>query len=198
MSIYQFIPSKPSQNKFPTFVTWRDGFSENEIAEIISICEHNHELVDAVVGKNDVDSEVRRTKVAWIKNVENTSWIYDRIAYIARSLNSEFYNFDLYGFVEDFQYTFYSEEFKGHYDWHYDMSKFTDVQRKFSIVLQLSSPEEYEGGDLLIKSGNLDEIVLKEKGLIAAFPSYTLHSVTPVTKGERRTLVIWVAGPPFK
>jgi len=30
------------------------------------------------------------------------------------------------------------------------------------------------------------------------FPSYTLHEVTPVTKGTRYTLVGWVHGPAFK
>ena len=30
------------------------------------------------------------------------------------------------------------------------------------------------------------------------FPSYVLHEVTPVTKGERYSLVAWLTGKPFK
>ena len=41
-------------------------------------------------------------------------------------------------------------------------------------------------------------IVKRERGLVAAFPSYALHRVTPVTRGIRKTIVVWVSGPPFK
>jgi PKHD-type hydroxylase len=36
------------------------------------------------------------------------------------------------------------------------------------------------------------------KGMAWFFPSYMLHRVTPVTKGVRRSLVLWVGGPEFK
>ncbi len=38
----------------------------------------------------------------------------------------------------------------------------------------------------------------KKQGTLIVFPSYTLHEVTPVTKGERNSLVTWVTGKPFK
>jgi len=38
----------------------------------------------------------------------------------------------------------------------------------------------------------------KKRGLITVFPAWTLHQVTPVTKGTRQTLVTWVCGPEFK
>ena len=38
----------------------------------------------------------------------------------------------------------------------------------------------------------------KDQGALIAFPSYTLHEVMPVTKGERNSLVTWVTGKPFK
>ena len=40
--------------------------------------------------------------------------------------------------------------------------------------------------------------VEKEKGLVTIFPSYMLHRVTPVTKGIRKSLVLWVGGCQFK
>ena len=33
---------------------------------------------------------------------------------------------------------------------------------------------------------------------MAVFPSYSLYEVTPVTKGERYSLVGWITGPQFK
>ena len=38
----------------------------------------------------------------------------------------------------------------------------------------------------------------KEQGILVLFPSYILHEVKPVTKGERNSLVAWVTGKQFK
>jgi len=38
----------------------------------------------------------------------------------------------------------------------------------------------------------------KEQGTLILFPSYTLHEVKPITKGERNSLVSWVTGKQFK
>ena len=65
-------------------------------------------------------------------------------------------------------------------------------------MLQLTDPAEYEGGDLEIMSGAETDVVLKQRGLITVFPSYILHRVSPVTKGTRKTIVVWACGPAFK
>ena len=36
-----------------------------------------------------------------------------------------------------------------------------------------------------------------DQGKLIMFPSYVLHEVKPVTKGERNSLVCWVTGKPF-
>jgi PKHD-type hydroxylase len=116
----------------------------------------------------------------------------------AMALNRDFCGFDLWGF-ETAQYTVYQAEGQGDtYDWHIDtMGKGNAGQRKLSIVLQLSDQQEYEGGELWLH-GHTKEVVQKAKGLLVAFPSYTLHRVTPVTAGIRRTLVTWILGPQFR
>lgn len=103
------------------------------------------------------------------------------------------------------QYTTYTSEDKGFYDYHQDSMGSTikdnvdqRLPRKFSISLQLSDPSEYEGGDLLIKSGVTPGVAPKAKGQVVGFPSFMLHKVTPVTSGIRRSLVVWVTGPAFK
>jgi PKHD-type hydroxylase len=64
--------------------------------------------------------------------------------------------------------------------------------------MQLSDPSEYEGGDLLLHTGDEPIVINKQKGMLVMFPSYTLHEVTPVTKGERYSLVAWVHGPKLR
>ena len=67
------------------------------------------------------------------------------------------------------------------------------------MALLLNDVTEFEGGFFQVKNEN-DKIKTLEmkKGRAWFFPSYTLHRVTPVTKGIRKSLVIWVGGPPFK
>lgn len=108
-----------------------------------------------------------------------------------------FFDFDLYGFVEDFQYIVYNSD-NSHYDWHMDKGTLTSPPRKLSLVLQLTDPSEYEGGDLELNYCSQPVKTKKERGLVYAFPSWVVHRVTPVTKGVRKTLVVWIAGPKFR
>jgi PKHD-type hydroxylase len=47
--------------------------------------------------------------------------------------------------------------------------------RKLSLVLQLSDPKDYEGGDLEIMTGSDPDVRKKQKGIIHAFPSYVMQ-----------------------
>lgn len=204
MSAYQFSPSPAYGIVSEPFVTWTNGFTDQELSDIEKYCDKDLELKKATIaGKTDEDefSAIRNSKVAWISYNQETVWFYDRMAYIARCLNGQFYKFDLWGFSEDFQYTVYDGTEKDHYTWHVDMiseSANTTPPRKLSMVLQLSDPESYNGGNLQIMTSSSFTDVRKERGLVTAFPSYILHRVTPVTKGIRKTIVIWTTGPQFR
>jgi len=202
MSNYPFLPPPTFGISEYPFVTWRNAFTPDELDKIIEYG-NSLEKIKASVGgdpSSEADiSEIRESTTSWIQYNENTSWIYDRLAFIARQLNGQFYRFNLHGFNEDLQYTVYNAESNGHYTWHLDsgVTGEGNPPRKFSLVLQLSDPGDYEGGDLEIMVSPNPEQITKEKGLIAAFPSYTLHRVTPVTSGTRKSLVVWATGPAF-
>lgn len=180
-----------------TFVSWNDPFSDEEIDKIHKIAE-SRKKDEATIGEGDQNTTYRSSEVAWIEHCEETDWLYSCLAYIANQLNGQFYKFDLFGFDEHFQYTVYDASKEGHYDWHVDAGKPQSNARKLSLVIQLSDPSEYEGGDLELMVSNTPLKVDKKKGAIVAFPSYVLHRVTPVTSGIRKTMVIWVTGPKFK
>jgi len=196
MSIYNFAPSVVRDPTIP-FVTWGNAFSEDELAQIEKYCD-GLELKNATVGDDITTDAIRTSKTGWVRNNPEIEWFYDRMAFVARQLNAKFYNFDLFGFVEDMQFTVYEGDSSGHYTWHIDFSKGAPAPRKLSLVLQLSESSAYEGGELQVMNNPEPEGITKQRGLIAAFPAWTLHRVTPVTSGIRKTIVVWVAGPEFR
>ena len=66
--------------------------------------------------------------------------------------------------------------------------------RKLTFSVNLSAPEEYEGGECKVFYGEGGEILPAGKGEGTGFPSFILHEVFPVTKGVREVLVCWVIG----
>jgi len=84
-----------------------------------------------------------------------------------------------------------------HYTWHMDRG--SDITpRKLSIVIQLSSPDQYQGGDLELFFAEPHVTAPRGLGDATAFASFVMHRVTPVTRGVRRSLVVWVGGPGFR
>ena len=125
-------------------------------------------------------------------------WVYNIIGSIAQSANKH-YNFSLSN-IQDIQYTRYKAEVKGFYGWHFDsmLDNFMpDTDRKLSISVQLSNPDEYKGGNLEFRKDKLHK-KYKEIGTAIVFPSFLEHRVTPVTKGERTSLVSWIEGEKFR
>ena len=66
--------------------------------------------------------------------------------------------------------------------------------RKLSMSVQLSEKNSYDGGDLIIYYGGEQYIASKVKGTVIVFDSRLTHEVTPITKGERYSLVKWFHG----
>lgn len=179
---------------------WADNrFSVEELDHIIEIGESTPKIIGATVSANSGKSltTVRNSEIAWIPFTENTKWLYERIGIIVTEFNDQYYRFNLSGLSEDLQYTVYDAN-RGaeHYDWHIDTVGKGVVPRKLSLVLQLSDIDDYEGGDLILH-GATKECMSKKRGYITMFPSYMLHKITPVTKGIRKSLVVWISGPQF-
>lgn len=191
----KFVSNQRNNVNHFNYYYFTNAFTEQEIEEIIKIGESISKVIATTVGGDGVDGQVtnyRKSEVSWINRKENTKWIYDRISDLAIKANSEMWNFDIWDFQDDLQYTTYYGD-GGHYDWHADLGVGIS-NRKLSIVLQLSDPNDYEGGDLQMNPGGNILTVPKEKGLICFFPSFMLHRVTPLTSGLRRSLVVWLCG----
>ncbi len=142
------------------------------------------------------ENKHRSSIVRWVEDtqIKDILWGYAQEANrLAFGLNVEK--------VGSVQFTEYSASQAAHYDWHHDVdwSANTAYDRKISVVLQLSDPSTYEGGDFQfreVESPNSDQ--LRTKGTILCFPSVLQHRVSPVTKGTRYSLVTWFEGPRWR
>ena len=191
----------PYGNNQQPFAWWEGAFNDDQLNWLQQQAKNVKER--AAVGgdgAHGVNSSLRRSGVSWLPNTQDTEWVFKTLAHVVSALNAQFFGFDLTGFGEPMQMTNYDGAENGMYGWHVDSGPHVTAPcRKLSIVLQLSDPVEYEGGVLELRPHGEEIIKMrKQRGLVVAFPSWTLHQVTPVTQGSRQSLVSWVSGPPFK
>ena len=145
------------------------------------------------------DPTIRSSKVKWLPKSAEFQGLYERIAQEIMIHNNQHFKFDLDCIREQIQYTEYHAEDKGQYDWHMDLGSGWASLRKLSVTINLSDPKDYDGGVLEFNLGGKTITQgSKAKGAITVFPSYLLHRVSPVTRGTRKSLVLWVGGNQFR
>ena len=183
------------------------------------------EMKDSELIGRHKDKNKRNSENAWI----NTNhWIAGFLWHYVNKANRENFLYDLTNIDgENLQYTKYSEgQF---YNWHNDaginnyykpqyvansgnsnddsdnlqvtdfLKTSCELVRKLSFTLQLSDPDEYEGGNVqLIDEAGRSYIAPRQRGTIILFDSRTQHRVIKVKKGVRKSIVGWVLGPRWR
>ena len=173
------------------------AFSEEQLGWISNLVErYPFEKATTISSKSEDVDIIRKSNIKWIHHDNLSYWVYDRIQDMVVEAN-QIWNFNLYTIIDSIQYTEYLEG-GGHYDWHVDIGPGTINHRKISITIQLSDPDEYEGGDFEIWTGGEFKKLPRKKGSAILFPSFLMHRITPITKGVRKSLVLWVGGDSYK
>ena len=183
------------------------------------------EMRDSELIGRHKDKNKRTSENAWI----NTNhWIAGFLWHYVNKANRENFLYDLTNIDgENLQYTKYSEG--QYYNWHNDagisnyykpqyvansgnsdedsdnlqvtdfLKTSCELVRKLSFTLQLSDPDEYEGGNVqLIDDSGKSYIAPRQRGTIILFDSRTQHRVIKVKKGVRKSIVGWVLGPRWR
>ena len=178
----------------------------------------DHKMADSRLSGNALDKGKRSSQNAWIPT---SHWVGGFIWHYIQRANRENFLYDLRCIDnESMQYTRYSEG--QHYGWHTDsglhgqykpqavgnrqeglgqdfINEKTEMVRKLSFAIQLSDPDDYEGGNVqLLDEAGESYIVPRQKGCIVLFDSRTQHRVNRVTKGVRKSIVGWTVGPRWK
>jgi hypothetical protein len=142
-----------------------------------------------------IKKDIRNVDLYQIPMNADTRWAFDKLARIVSIVNAEHFDYEIMGITHELQLLHYdSGEDPGHYEWHVDVGNMTSSTRKISVSVQLTAPDQYTGGDLMVNSNGEMLNASRDRGALALFPSYCLHKVTPMQEGERWALVIWVHG----
>jgi len=154
-------------------------------------------------GPGRYESKIRDTNVSFFASGH---WIEAICLHYANIANvNAGWNFDIIK-TQNIQYARYFPE--QHYLPHRDDTirrvnpNNPHLMRKLSVVLQISPKENYTGGELLIELPNCDDLQpipeFQNRGSVIVFPSLVKHTVTPIEKGVRHSIVSWVVGPNFR
>ena len=209
MSTYRGISNDTRTRKL--LMPWMildPAFSSAELSTIENICKSSP-LIPGGFAPGEPDPTEKDEEKFRVSNVSFHSandpklkFVFEKFNGVFEYVNSMFYNFDINGY-DFFQYAEYNAKESGRYNWHTDLtfgesSKDVYTTRKLSMSMLLNTPEvDFEGGDFQTFLGKEINVPLT-KGQILIFPSFVVHRVKPVTKGIRKSLVIWVTGPGFK
>jgi predicted 2-oxoglutarate/Fe(II)-dependent dioxygenase YbiX len=176
------------------------------------------QMADSRLQGDALNKEKRNSKNAWVPTAH---WVGGFVWHYIERANRENFLYDLRCIdAETIQYTKYE---KGeYYGWHNDaglamqykpasvgthneglakdyINEKTELVRKLSFVLQLSDPDDYEGGNLqLLDEAGKSYIAPRKRGTMILFDSRTQHRVLKVRKGVRKSLVGWTVGPRWK
>lgn len=61
-----------------------------------------------------------------------------------------------------------------------------------AVTIFLNSPQEYQGGELIIMTADGEQQVKYDAGDAVLYPATTRHRVAPVTSGKRLVAVSWI------
>lgn len=140
--------------------------------------------------------KIRKTIISWIPFNKMTE-MYASLNRVGNKVNRNYFGFDEIQIGEEAQFTQYFKD--GYYDWHTDSShemKNEPVVRKISMIVMLSDPKDFEGGELQIV--DTTRTISLKRGQAISFASFITHRVLPVKKGNRLSMVVWFTGPPFR
>ena len=173
----------------------------NDVLEnLIKICKESPNFQQAtIINKNKenlIDYKIRKTfswhmKNIGIKSLTEVHWTNFLYNVFNKSIDNYLKSIDTSDnyIVNDIQILKYNVG--GHYKFHVDNA--VSAHRTYSCIFFLN--DDYEGGELLFKfpGESLEYKINKQKNSMVVWPSNFLypHSVTPVTKGERYSVVSW-------
>lgn len=187
-------PDMVQTNDLVTSIIHTTFLSPTQCQAITDACE-SPLWIQGEIDSGQINKKLRNVRQQGLMMSEE-GWPHTRILELLRQANDARYKFDVSGFM-NYDAPMIMEYGKGcHYDWHIDIGK-SVPNRKLSFTIQLSKPEDYEGGDLEFLGTETKTDAFRQQGTCIIFPSFLAHKVTKVKSGKRVAVVGWVHGPTY-
>lgn len=200
-SHYSIFEPEPEAFAYCAWFTGEEALTPEE-CKVLQVATEDMEQGDwgpGIIGGGVVNSDYRKVGVFKlpIHADDEIAAVQKKIIDAVRRANDGWWQFaiDHLSFMEVLRYG-EGDGYRKHVDW-YPMGRL----RKLSASVILSDPEGFDGGDLEIITGDGEADIFtapREQGAICVFPSFLLHRVTQVTRGERWAATAWFEGPRFR
>lgn len=154
-------------------------------------------------GDETVNSDYRRSTIRFINATDGKfKSLFDTLWLCALEANRDFFDFHLTK-LDYLQFAEYHSESNDEYKEHHDvfwLNGDPTYHRKLSAIIQLSDPNEYEGGDFELTDVQYppQDGELRDQGSVIFFPSFFRHKANPVIRGTRYSIAAWFDGPKWR
>jgi PKHD-type hydroxylase len=174
----------------PPFLDRPDAFTAAECDTIVALALGGGlepaTIYDGVA--DHVDPRQRQAERCYLSREVADGWIHARLDALFAEAAAHF-GLAVDPLFEDVQFIRYG--LGGHFQtWHSDAGVDRFEARRISISVELSAPDDYDGGVLEIAPA-VGRPRIVPRGGARLFPSRAIHRVTPVTRGVRHALVAW-------
>lgn len=170
------------------YVTWWEP--PDVLALTDEECDH---LVAAKVHPRDMPDAEPWRAAHWDLFASDLGPVGQRLLSIASNANGLWWRLDVQGCTFGLKHYVAGKEHAAHTD-----LAVGQWRRKYVLAVQLSDPDDYEGGVFRLRVQGTWIDLPSARGTVAAFPGWIEHKVEPITAGERYSLVVNGYGPPLR
>ena len=145
-----------------------------------------------------LDEKANSTKTSTVKSIKyvDAKPYLNNCVQTLYNKNKKEFKYNLFPFSNNNNLLHNTYKKGGEYNWHIDCNSDDNYDIKFTVLINVSNTV-YTGGKFKIWF-NEKPLTIKElnnPGAMVMFRSFHLHKVTPVLKGARKTLTLFLNGP---
>jgi len=185
----------------PPYWFWENQLTLKEVKKLNKLIMSSYDFIEPQKHKaHNEDGTSKKNLDSYVIHYKKVKLYISKLLDLAYDTNRKSFAYDIwkYGDRDTCLYNVYTSTKESNYDWHVDEDDNPYADIKFTMIINLSE-KPFTGGDLFLQKGyDIEVKELKKPGTFIIFKSHTRHTVTPVTQGERKNLVLFLIGPNFK